>query len=180
MSTKHAKAAKRFIANRTQEEWHNRTLWLVREKRDRMAMGVPEWEQLREVANKIKRHTISHLDTYLESFAKKAAENGAIIHWATDAAEHNSIIYEILKKHGAKKLVKSKSMLTEECHLNPHLIENGIDVVESDRSFSKTLVEGNGITAGLLEAHGIHVCGEGDFKEEKRGTGNERSNKDSN
>ena len=132
MSTKHAKAAERFIANRTQEEWHNKTLWLVREKRDRLAKAVPEWEELREVGAKIKMHTISHLDVYVEAFAKKAEANGAIVHWAVDAAEHNEIVYSILQKQQAKKLVKSKSMLTEECLLNPYLKEKGIDVIESD------------------------------------------------
>lgn len=132
MSTKHSEAAERFIDNREQESWHNETLWLVRAKRDNMAMAVPEWEELRELANKIKMHTITHLDKYLEQFTAKAEENGIIVHWAKDASEHNQIVYDILSKHNAKKLVKSKSMLTEECHMNPFLIGKGIDVVESD------------------------------------------------
>lgn len=132
MSTKHTEAADRFIANKEQETWHNETLWFVREKRDRMAMVVPEWEQLRDLASKIKLHTITHLDQYVDQFAKKAEANGVIVHWAKDADEHNEIVYSILEKHKAKKLVKSKSMLTEECHMNPYLINKGIDVVESD------------------------------------------------
>lgn len=132
MSTKHSIAAGRFIKNKEQEQWHNETLWMVREKRDRMAMNVPEWEKLRDLACNIKMHTISHLDKYLEQFADNAEKNGVIVHWAKDDKEHNEIVYQILEKHKAKKLVKSKSMLTEECHLNPFLIEKGIDVVESD------------------------------------------------
>jgi L-lactate dehydrogenase complex protein LldF len=54
------------------------------------------------------------------------------VHWAKDAQEHNEIVYSILEKHQVKKLVKSKSMLTEECLLNPYLIGKGIEVVESD------------------------------------------------
>jgi L-lactate dehydrogenase complex protein LldF len=132
MSTKHSAAAKKFILNKEQEKWHNETLWLVRQKRDNMAMQIPEWEDLRELASKIKMHTITHLDHYLELFSSGAERNGVIVHWAKDANEHNEIVYDILKKHQVKKLVKSKSMLTEECHLNPYLIERGIDVVESD------------------------------------------------
>lgn len=132
MSTKHTKAAERFIANKDQETWHNETLWQVRAKRDRMAMEIPEWEDLRATAAQIKMHTISHLDHYLEEFEKNAKANGIIVHWAKDADEHNKIIYEILSKHHVKKLVKSKSMLTEECELNPYLIDKGIDVIESD------------------------------------------------
>lgn len=132
MSTKHSLTASQFIANKEQESWHNETLWLVRAKRDTMAMQIPEWEDLRELSSKIKRHTISHLDKYLEEFATNAEGNGVIVHWAKDADEHNEIVYGILTEHNAKKMVKSKSMLTEECHLNPFLISKGIDVVESD------------------------------------------------
>ncbi|MDR1594795.1 MAG: lactate utilization protein [Prevotellaceae bacterium] len=132
MSTKHAKAAKRFIRNREQEQWHNETLWLVRQKRDNMAMRIPEWEELREQANRIKAHTVAELACYLEQFSSAAENNGAIVHWAKDAQEHNEIVYDILKQHQVKKLIKSKSMLTEECLLNPYLIDKGIEVVESD------------------------------------------------
>lgn len=132
MSTKHTEAANLFLENKGQASWHNETLWFVREKRDKAAMEIPEWEELRELSSKIKMHTISHLDTYLEMFAKNAEANGVIVHWAKDAKEHNEIVYKIIADHNAKKLVKSKSMLTEECHLNPFLIDRGIDVVESD------------------------------------------------
>ncbi|MDD2435941.1 MAG: lactate utilization protein B [Massilibacteroides sp.] len=132
MSTKHTKAADRFIANKAQEVWHNQTLRFVRDKRDNMAMQLPEWETLRETAHQIKMHTITHLDHYLNEFSMHAEANGVLVHWAKDADEHNQIVYSILQSHGVKKLVKSKSMLTEECHLNPFLIEKGIDVVESD------------------------------------------------
>lgn len=114
------------------EQWHNETLWMVREKRDKLAMNIPEWEELRESASQIKLHTLSHLDEYLVEFARKAETNGAIVHWAKDAQEHNEIVNGILTTHRVKKMVKSKSMLTEECHLNQYLIAHGIDVVESD------------------------------------------------
>ena len=54
------------------------------------------------------------------------------MHWAQDADEYNKIVYDILSKHKVKKVVKSKSMLTEECHLNENLEKNGIEVVETD------------------------------------------------
>ena len=49
MST-HSKAAEKFIADKERTAWHNQALWFVREKRDRMARSVPEWEALREAA----------------------------------------------------------------------------------------------------------------------------------
>jgi L-lactate dehydrogenase complex protein LldF len=54
------------------------------------------------------------------------------VHWADDAEEHNKIIYEILQKHNAKSVVKSKSMLTEECQLNYYLRDRGLSVVDTD------------------------------------------------
>lgn len=132
MSTKHAKAAARFTADREQEQWHNQTLWFVRQKRDNQAMHIPEWEQLRELAHQIKMHTITHLDFYLKQFADTAETNGISVHWAKNAKEHNEAVLNILQSHEVKKLVKSKSMLTEECHLNPYLQEHNIEVVESD------------------------------------------------
>ena len=91
MSTGHSKAAKEFLKNQTYAKWHDATFWAVRSKRDNMAYGLDEWEQLREKASQIKRHTITHLDEYLDQFATKAEENGCIVHWAKDANEFNEI-----------------------------------------------------------------------------------------
>ncbi|MFN0723099.1 LUD domain-containing protein [Vibrio cyclitrophicus] len=107
-------------------------LWLLREKRDRAAKQIPEWEKLRQLGSEIKLHTLSNLGQYLEQFEAKCLENGVQVHWAKDAAEHNEIAHRILAKHNVKKLVKSKSMLTEECHLNPYLEERGIEVIDTD------------------------------------------------
>ena len=132
MSTKHSIAAERVNRN---PEWvtrHDQTFWSVREKRDIQAHGLPEWEQLREAASQIKKHTVTHLADYLETFERNATANGAIVHWAKDADEYNSIVMQILRQHNVKKVVKGKSMLTEECHLNDNLMAHGIDVVETD------------------------------------------------
>ncbi len=155
MSTLHTKAADRFIADKEQAAWHNQTLWVVREKRDRMVMQIPEWEQLREIAGKIKLHTISRLDEYLEKFTEKAESNGVVVHWAKDAQEHNEIVYSILSQRQVKKLVKSKSMLTEECHLNPYLINKGIDVVESD--LGERILQLNGTPPSHIVMPAIHM-----------------------
>ena len=113
-------------------ERHDKTFFGVREKRDRMAQALPEWEELREMASQIKKHTVTHLAEYLEQFEQAATRNGVHVHWAKDATEYNQIVYDILQRHGVKKVVKSKSMLTEECHLNRNLEQKGIDVVETD------------------------------------------------
>lgn len=132
MSTLHSKAAAEFLKNSQKAAWHDETFWSVRTKRDIQAKGLDEWEQLRETASNIKKHTITHLDEYLEQFASNAEKNGVIVHWAKDAEEFNTTVVAILKEHGVKKMVKSKSMLTEECEMNPYLEQHGIDVVETD------------------------------------------------
>jgi L-lactate dehydrogenase complex protein LldF len=128
----HPAAAARFNADEARTDWHDRSLWLVREKRDAAAAQVPEWETLRDRASEIKAHTLSRLGDYLEAFETRAVANGVTVHWARDALEHNRIVHGILKSRGAHGVVKSKSMLTEECGLNPYLEERGIDVVDTD------------------------------------------------
>ena len=114
------------------DKWLNESLNFVRQKRDIASKKLDNWESLREVASNIKAHTITHLDSYLEEFEAKALENGIKVHWAVDAKEHNRIVESILKKHGVKKIVKSKSMLTEECGLNPYLENRGYEVIDTD------------------------------------------------
>lgn len=132
MSTVHAKKSHEFLKDVDKITRHDKTFWGVRDKRDIMAMGLPEWEDLRELASRIKMHTATHLADYLDKFSKKLESRGVTVHWAKDAEEFNEIVLGILKDHNAKKLVKSKSMLTEECEMNPYLEKNGIDVVETD------------------------------------------------
>ena len=151
----HAKAAKKFIADRERTAWHDQALFFVREKRDRMAHDVPEWEALREMASNMKRHTIANLPYYLEMFEKNATANGIHVHWAKNAEEHNRIVYEIIQKHGGKNLVKSKSMLAEECGLSPYLEARGIDAVESD--LGERIMQFMGTPPSHIVLPAIHV-----------------------
>lgn len=128
----HAENAEKFIADGPRTDWHDETLWFVRSKRDVAARSVREWEALRDLAAQIKANVLANLDTYLEEFERKATENGIMVHWARDAKEHNDIVFKILNERGVRKLVKSKSMLTEECHLNRYLEERNITVVDTD------------------------------------------------
>lgn len=130
--SKHAQQATEFLKNKQQATWHDETLWMVREKRDRMAHDVPEWEELREAASQLKMYSNSHLADLLEEFEQNAVRNGAIVHWAKDADEYRHIVADILNQHKVKHFIKSKSMLAEECELNPYLEAQGIEVLESD------------------------------------------------
>jgi L-lactate dehydrogenase complex protein LldF len=128
----HARAAAEFLADPERARWHDRALWFVRQKRDAAVASVPEWEVLREAADRIKQHTLAHLPDYLEQFEERATALGARVHWARDAEEHNRIVHRILSERGVRRVVKSKSMLTEECGLNPFLEAQGIEVTDTD------------------------------------------------
>jgi L-lactate dehydrogenase complex protein LldF len=128
----HAALAEVFIKDEERVNWHDGALWYIREKRDIASKQIPEWEQLREAASKIKSNVLSNLHDYLLQFEANLTKNGVIVHWAANAEEHNSIVYSILKAKEINQMVKSKSMLTEECQLNEYLEERGIEVVNSD------------------------------------------------
>jgi L-lactate dehydrogenase complex protein LldF len=128
----HAALAEVFNKNEERVNWHDETLWWVRQKRDKAVKQLPEWEALREVGSQIKDNVLGNLSQYLQQFEANANANGVKVHWAADAKEHNEIVLELLLSKGIRKIVKSKSMLTEECHLNEHLIANGIEVIDSD------------------------------------------------
>lgn len=132
MNKNHASLSTRFLTDEARVDWHDKALWYVRQKRDLQIKKIPEWEQLREIASQIKAHTLSKLDYYLFEFEVNATKNGIKIHWAADDKQHNQIILNILKEKHVRKIVKSKSMLTEECHLNPFLIKHGIEVIDTD------------------------------------------------
>ena len=158
MSTSHAKKANIFVKDTSVVDRHDATFWSVRVKRDTMAHDVPEWEDLREAASQIKKHTVTHLADYLEKFAENAERNGVHVHWAKDADEYNAIVLQILGDHNVKKVVKSKSMLTEECGLNDSLIAHGIDVVETD--LGERILQLLGVPPSHIVMPAIHITRE--------------------
>lgn len=128
----HPKLASIFNKDEKKVDWHDKALWFVRHKRDKSVHHVQGWEELRNLGHGIKAHMLSNLDIYLREFEVNANKNGVEVHWAANAEEHNQIVHKILKDNNAKKVVKSKSMLTEECHLNPYLEADGIEVIDTD------------------------------------------------
>jgi L-lactate dehydrogenase complex protein LldF len=128
----HPESAAAFLRDEAHARRHDESVWQVRQRRDAAARAVPDWEALRERAEAIKAHTASRLADYLEEFERHATARGARVHWARDGEEHNRIVHAILAERGVTMLVKSKSMLTEECGLNRHLESHGIEVIDTD------------------------------------------------
>jgi L-lactate dehydrogenase complex protein LldF len=91
-----------------------------------------DWELLRGRAHKVRQKVISNLDEYLEQFIQKIRQNGFIVHLAADGNQAADIVLEIAKRHDSKLIVKSKSMVSEEIHLNHTLEKEGLQVIETD------------------------------------------------
>ena len=90
------------------------------------------WDEWRERGRQIRLHTIAHLDYYLNTFIENARANGVHVHFADTAAEAVEISLTIAKNVGARSVVKSKSMVSEELHLNAALESIGVESIETD------------------------------------------------
>ncbi|MGV9825290.1 LutB/LldF family L-lactate oxidation iron-sulfur protein [Gordonia sp. NPDC003429] len=125
-------AARTELANTTQRRNLAHATGIIRDKRAEVVDELDNWEQLRLAAEAIKNRTLRHLDTYLEEFEAKATAAGATVHWASDAAEANRIVVDLVRASGADEVVKVKSMATQEIELNEALAAAGIDAWETD------------------------------------------------
>jgi L-lactate dehydrogenase complex protein LldF len=94
--------------------------------------GFPEGEALRDRARQIKEATLQSLDRYLDQLIDNVERRGGRVHYATSDAEAREIVLDIARRTGARLVVKSKSMATEEIHLNDALIAAGVTPVETD------------------------------------------------
>jgi iron-sulfur cluster protein len=104
----------------------------IREKRARVVAEVDEWEELRTRGAAIKDATLARLDEHLLQLEESLTANGAVVHWARDAAEANAVVAEVARSHGANEVLKVKSMATQEIGLNEALAEAGIQAWETD------------------------------------------------
>jgi L-lactate dehydrogenase complex protein LldF len=93
---------------------------------------VPEWEDLRERAHRIKEEAIGRLDYYLEQLESRVIANGGKVFWARDGEEASDYVLQVARRIKARTVVKSKSMTTEEIGLSQTLEKNGLEAVETD------------------------------------------------
>ncbi len=105
---------------------------LLNQKRTDAFEELGNYEQWRDNAESIRKHVLENLDYYLDQFVEKATQNGAKVFFAETAKEATAHALEILKKIKAAKVVKSKSMVTEEVGLNEVLEQADIEVIETD------------------------------------------------
>src|SRR5579864_1970148 len=93
---------------------------------------LPEYQELRSQANRIKRHAIENLDYYLEQFEQNVVAHGGRVVYSADGTEVADFILGIAKQNKAQLIVKSKSMTTEEIDLNERLEHHQLESVETD------------------------------------------------
>ncbi len=91
-----------------------------------------EWTALRARGTEARARSLAKLPALLERLERTCTENGMVVHWAETPAEANAIILRILRTAGARRVIKGKSMVSEEMHLNAHLQAHGITTLESD------------------------------------------------
>lgn len=104
----------------------------LRLKRKAVFPDKEEFDQLTSIGNAIRKRSLSKLPELLEKLEKKCIENGIQVHWAETIDEGNKIFLDIIKGHGATRIVKGKSMVSEEMHLNHFLEQNGLEILETD------------------------------------------------
>lgn len=118
---------------RLQEAIYAATGRLIEHRRQVVAPEVlPDYEELREQARRIKEHTLDNLDAYLEQFEAEVRARGGEVLWARDGAEVADFLIDLARRSGARLLVKSKSMTTEEIGLRERLEAQHFEVVETD------------------------------------------------
>jgi L-lactate dehydrogenase complex protein LldF len=122
-------------------------------KRVQGTESVP-MEAWRDAASAIRMEALDNLPAYLDRFSTKASRAGAMVHQAKDSQTARDIVFNILKDHGVRKIVKAKSMVTEEIHLNAYLEARGMEVVETD--LGEYIVQIAGETPSHILAPAIH------------------------
>ncbi|WP_045694327.1 LutB/LldF family L-lactate oxidation iron-sulfur protein [Streptomyces rubellomurinus] len=125
-------AARRALKDTQLRANLKRATGTIRDKRLAVASELDDWEALRDAAAAIKKRTARHLDRYLVQVERSVTAAGGTVHWASDAAEANRIVTELVRATGEREVVKVKSMATQEIGLNEHLAGAGITAYETD------------------------------------------------
>ncbi|MBL9213967.1 MAG: iron-sulfur cluster-binding protein [Opitutaceae bacterium] len=89
-------------------------------------------DRLRQIAGEIKQHVVENLDTYLPAVEAKLRANGAQVHWAATGEEACAAVLRIMQARGARRMVKAKTMVSEEIGLAHYLEERGLEALETD------------------------------------------------
>jgi iron-sulfur cluster protein len=96
------------------------------------AISAIDFEATRAALKERRDRALDHLDIWLDVFEREATRRGAIVLYAQSTEEAARLVAEIARKHGVRKVIKTKSMVTEEMRLNAVLGEMGVQSIETD------------------------------------------------
>ena len=104
----------------------------IRAKSGRVIAELPDWQELRTAGSALKAYSMAHLPELLEQLEENVTAAGGVVHWAADANEANRIVTDLVRATGHDRVIKVKSMATQEIGLNEALEAAGIQPVETD------------------------------------------------
>jgi len=123
-------------------------------KRQAVFSDAAETERLRALGSEIKQRALSRLPELLTQLEAACTRNGIRVHWAETTAVANRVVLEIIQSHAASRVVKGKSMVSEEMHLNAFLASHGIEAIETD--LGEFIIQLNGETPSHIIVPAIH------------------------
>ncbi len=154
-SAKFPSNVKRALANETLQRVMSGMAGGLLAFREAAVKDLPEFGALRDEGKRIKDHTLDHLDFYLETFEQKVEASGGSVHWARTAEDARAAVLKICRDAKAKKIIKGKSMISEEVGLNAALEESGLEVVETD--LGEYIIQLRKETPSHILAPALHV-----------------------
>jgi L-lactate dehydrogenase complex protein LldF len=124
--------------------------------KNRIAFGeLVDSDLVRERAKAIKDDTLAELDTHLATLEESVLSTGGHVHWCETGSDACRVVLDIIKRHGARHVVKSKSMTSEEIHLNKALEAEGIHPVETD--FGEYIIQVAGQRPSHIVGPALHL-----------------------
>ena len=148
-------AAREALADERLRANMRRATQTIRARRAAAVAELPDFEELREQARRLKDDALSRLDELLAQFEAAATAAGAQVHHAADAAAACAVVADIARRHGVGELVKMKSLATDEIRLDAALAEAGVEAVETD--LAELIVQLAGDTASHILVPAVHL-----------------------
>jgi L-lactate dehydrogenase complex protein LldF len=147
-------AARRTLADSQLRRNIGKATSTIRAKREAAVAEVGDWEALRDAGSAIKARAMATLPEQLERLEASVTGAGGVVHWARDGAEANRIVAGIARDHGAREVIKVKSLATDEIGLNAALAEQGIGAIETD--LAELIIQLAGETSSHILVPAIH------------------------
>ncbi|WP_202630356.1 lactate utilization protein B [Deinococcus alpinitundrae] len=126
----------------------------IREKRLRAVAELPDWEEIRTRGAALKDVALADLAEHLLMLEASVKRRGGQVHWARDGKEARRIVADLAAAHGAKEIIKVKSISSDEIELNAELEARGIHAVETD--LAELIVQLAGDTPSHILVPAIH------------------------